>query len=322
MIIACPSCQTRYQIADGAVGAAGRTVRCANCGHSWLQEAAGVELVDPAEVMAPEPPPPENKPAENKPADEPADTAPAEELDNVAPPAEDVPAAVAEETPASEDPEVEPETATEDSDAPTVVEEPNPAVDADAGADADGESTVETEAPVESADVPPTVRRPRASQPKPRRWRRVVGWLVLVAVLGGGVAGAGVMRQQIIDYLLRNVSEDAALRAAKVVDALGLSFDLPGYGLAIRVTGSSRQEKSGAPILVIKGKIENLSRRAQPIPKLRAALRDGRGNEIQHWFFTPAGKSVAAGASVAFKTSVVNPPENAEKLGIDFVRQP
>jgi predicted Zn finger-like uncharacterized protein len=36
MILVCPACHTRYQVADRAVSRSlGRTVRCANCGHSW-----------------------------------------------------------------------------------------------------------------------------------------------------------------------------------------------------------------------------------------------------------------------------------------------
>lgn len=38
MILNCPSCSAKYQIADGAIPAHGRNVRCAACGHFWFQK--------------------------------------------------------------------------------------------------------------------------------------------------------------------------------------------------------------------------------------------------------------------------------------------
>ena len=35
MILQCPACQARYTVPDHAIGAGGRTVKCAKCAHQW-----------------------------------------------------------------------------------------------------------------------------------------------------------------------------------------------------------------------------------------------------------------------------------------------
>ncbi len=38
MIITCPQCRTRYEVADQAIGDTGRSVQCANCSASWYAD--------------------------------------------------------------------------------------------------------------------------------------------------------------------------------------------------------------------------------------------------------------------------------------------
>ena len=58
MILECSECQTRYLVPDSAIGPEGRTVRCANCKHSWFQEGASIEALTAGIGAIPAPPPP------------------------------------------------------------------------------------------------------------------------------------------------------------------------------------------------------------------------------------------------------------------------
>jgi predicted Zn finger-like uncharacterized protein len=55
MILTCPSCDTRYSVDGAKFPVAGRTVRCAKCGHSWHQaaEAPEAEPVPVAQAAQP-----------------------------------------------------------------------------------------------------------------------------------------------------------------------------------------------------------------------------------------------------------------------------
>lgn len=154
--------------------------------------------------------------------------------------------------------------------------------------------------------------RPHVSR---RLLRAAAAWGALLVIVGGVIAGLIGYRQAIIDSL----PPEQKVRAADVYDGLGLTFKLPGYGLKIEDPQSSRQAENGVPMLVIEGRVANVSKRERSVPRLRAALLDAEGRELQHWFFRTDESLVPAGGAVGYRTSIDNPDDTARTLRITFM---
>lgn len=62
MIVTCSACKTRYLTDPAALGSIGRMVRCAKCGHTWMQ-APPADQPRRVDVISPATQTPENTPA-------------------------------------------------------------------------------------------------------------------------------------------------------------------------------------------------------------------------------------------------------------------
>lgn len=285
MILTCPSCATRYMVDATALGQGGRTVKCVRCGHRWHQTPVE-DALPAAEAPTTEPvsEPEQEQEQEPEPTPEPeiaAEVEPAPEPEPEAPPAaaattEDAELAAAMTAATAE---------TDDAAAETP-EPPRPASQPAVAAAASGGSWL---------------------------W---VGWLTLVTVVAGIVAGVALFREPLVAFW------PPASQLYEIVKLPEAPPPPEEFGLDIGNVTFERAREGGQPVLLVGGEISNTSEIAQDVPRLRVALSDEAGEEIFHWTVTLAASELAAGQQVPFSTRLPNPPANARSLAVTFIVEP
>ena len=277
MIIACPACSTRYVVPDTAIGADGRTVRCAKCRHSWFQDPPEL-LGEPADVQAPAeatppPAPPAAQPAPIVEQAPPAEPAPYAEA---ASPAR-VTAGVDEDSgPAARADEVPP--------LPPMVDDSRPTY-ADAGAERytdEQRSSFEFEPPF----------RPRRN--RLRMWTMAT---VLFALVSLG-AVAAVARYGLPDWMPLARSTFGGAQP-------DLVLDFP----------PNRQDRrtlpNGTEFFGASGTVTNVGQERRTVPTILIVLRDTRERIVYSWEVDPPKRQLAPGESVTVNEARTDVPKSA-----------
>jgi predicted Zn finger-like uncharacterized protein len=107
-------------------------------------------------------------------------------------------------------------------------------------------------------------------------------------------------------------------------------FGLPGFGerlvtgaagaTSLGITGEGRLRRlgSGNVLLMITGRITNSTGEVQPVPQIRAELRDGQGRVVHSSSIAPPVDRLAPGQSASINAAVVDPPPAGRNLVLNF----
>ena len=315
MIIACPACGTRYAVPDTAIGAEGRTVRCAKCKQSWFQEPSQSALFQPAPPVAEAPgtPPPT---ARQQPAPEPAPVAAA--------PASPPPAAPADPVPEpsishwrSED--AEPSgTAAEPAQAP-----PPPPVNEDSAAIAmralrrsRRDEPLPDPPPLSEADAEDRIAPPvyddtdqaddseysqfGYSAPFTRRRNTTKMWTIAAAIFAALATGTIVAANY---YGLPDWAPFT--RPTFGIGKPGLELNFPPE------ENRSETLDNGEAIFRVRGTINNSARETLAVPNLLVVFRDERDRQVAIWEVAPAKNELAPGESLNVTEAIADIPPAA-----------
>lgn len=157
-------------------------------------------------------------------------------------------------------------------------------------------------------DVPAYVAEPKV---RASFQARLSGYLLAVLIFAA-LIGAGFAYKQKITSLWPP--------AAAIYDLAGLSVMFKGEELVMEtVSAIVTKDNSNRDVLVLKGRIINLSAKAVEVPVLRAILRSTDGEDGESWIIDPPVDQIAAGESFTFTSDYTGVPNGVGSVNLTFV---
>jgi len=131
---------------------------------------------------------------------------------------------------------------------------------------------------------------------------------VVVIVLGSAILATFLLgREQVV----RTVPDSAA-----VYEQLGMPVNL--RGIDFRDVRGANEIVDGVVVLVVEGRLVNITSRTVPLPRLRLAVRDRTGKEIYTWNAAPPKANLEPGEATPFRSRLASPPPDGASVEVRF----
>jgi predicted Zn finger-like uncharacterized protein len=182
-----------------------------------------------------------------------------------------------------------------------------PAIDEDAGKPDAAAPIIEPH----GEDIETIAARRERRLPKTRKiWRvrwRVPRLSTVVVGLAACLAALIVGRTAVVQTFPQTASLFAAMHLP--VNLRGLDFT---------DVKSSEEFDQGVRVLVVDGKIVNLTNRIMDVPRLRIAVRNAAGHEVYAWNALAQSPILGPRDSLPFRTRLASPPSDAKEVVVRF----
>lgn len=106
----------------------------------------------------------------------------------------------------------------------------------------------------------------------------------------------------------------------QVAGALGLAERPVPLGIAITHQPDWRMIAGGSELFAVSGRIWNPTATAQPVPDVKAELKDARGRTVYSWTITRPVAQLGPGASIDFDGAAVDVPRSSQRIAVTFAR--
>ena len=163
-------------------------------------------------------------------------------------------------------------------------------------------------------DYPASAVRFRRADKARRHARGPIGWaspagsaLFALIVLVIGWAAETPIAEQIASLWPQSSS---------LYSALGLKVNARGITSSIRADHVEKED--GQFVLVVTGKLVNITQRELTVPPLSVVLTDDDMRSLYQWSFSPGASTLKPGESVPFRTRLSSRPAGVEHLQIRF----
>jgi len=83
-----------------------------------------------------------------------------------------------------------------------------------------------------------------------------------------------------------------------------------------------REMPSGSELFAIGGQINNPTDRRQPVPDIRAELRDAQDRLVYSWTIKPDQGTISPGGTIGFDSAAVDVPPSSRKVNLSFASIP